>query len=204
MGIHRFQRFILGGHLEVLGGARFVSFGEQYRIEGSHKNRGPTPDDPGAHPALLGTTIILNEAENNIMGPSVGVRWFKSFPYCVFSIEGQFLPGLNAQAVRLRSTIDDQRDAPSSAAAGLLFQNSSNDSFHDYVFSPVGELTASVSFQLTRAIAVRAGWTGMYIDNLARPSNMVLYRIPDPEIIEQNNGDNAMMQGAHIGIEINR
>jgi hypothetical protein len=75
---------------------------------------------------------------------------------------------------------------------------------HAYKFSPIAELRLNYSYQVTRAIALKAGWNATYVGGVARPSNMVIYKIPDPLIKKTNYLDDLFMQGLNVGVEINR
>ena len=46
-------------------------------------------------------------------------------------------------------------------------------------FSPMVELRAEASYQLTRALAARVGYTGIFVDNITRASQTVDWFIPD-------------------------
>jgi hypothetical protein len=81
-------------------------------------------------------------------------------------------------------------------------------SFHDSAstteFVPGGELRINVNYQVTSAVQLTAGWTGMYFDGLARASTSIDYRIPDMQITTANNTQDLFVQGVTFGIEINR
>jgi hypothetical protein len=195
MGMRRLEHISYGGHWELMAGVRYVSFSEDYWFEGFG--------------GALGDTNIHNWADNNIIGPQFGARWFTTCCRWTFSSEARFAPSVNFQAVRMRTSVGSHNAAVNQSfrgpiTTGLPFQNAGNDSFHEYEFSPVGELRLNLHYQLTRAIAVRAGWTATYIDGLSRPSNMVRYIIPNPTIIKSNNYDDVFMQGINVGLEINR
>src|SRR5690606_851160 len=116
---------------------------------------------------------------------------------------------VNFQAVRMRSSIGSHNARVnqiinSLTVTGLSFQNAGNDTFHGYEFSPVAELRLGLSYQLTRAIALTAGWNAMYVGGVARPSNMIRWIVPNTEIIEGNNYDDLFMQGVNFGFEVNR
>jgi hypothetical protein len=196
MGIRRLERLSYGGHWELMAGVRYINFHEEFFFEG----------EGGA----LGDTAIWNEGNNNVIGPQFAARWFRTCCRWTLSGEARFAPSVNFQSVRLRSSVASHNARVNAGffagqtTTGLAFQNAGNDSLHAYEFSPVGELRLNLHFQLTRAIALRGGWSATYIDGLARPSNMVRYIIPNPLIIKSNNYDNTFMQGINVGIEINR
>jgi len=71
-------------------------------------------------------------------------------------------------------------------------------------FSPIVELRMQSSFQLTRAIAVRAGYSAIYMDGLARASSMVDYQLEGMGILDEENTQDVTMHGFTFGIEVNR
>lgn len=183
MNLRRLDRVMFKGHTELMYGVRYVNFEEQWHVD--------------AFGGVLANSSWNNQAYNRIIGPQLGARWFHDCCRWRFAVEGRFAPAVNFQAIRLRSDIGSNRSA-------LFFQNTGNESMHEYDFSPVGELRLNWSYQLTRAIAVRAGYTALYVGNLARPSNMVIYELPNLHLIRNNYLDDCFMQGVNLGIEINR
>ena len=45
-------------------------------------------------------------------------------------------------------------------------------------FSPVVELRLEGRYQITRAISFHAGWTGIWMDGIARASSVIDYTVP--------------------------
>jgi hypothetical protein len=63
-----------------------------------------------------------------------------------------------------------------------------------------------LSYRLTSAISIRGGWTGFYVDNLARPADMVIYQFPSPTrpamgIDPNRNREDVFVNGFNIGME---
>ena len=59
------------------------------------------------------------------------------------------------------------------------------------------------SYQFTRAIALKVGWTAFYAAGIGRASNLVNYRFPDMGILSANR-TNFFSHGVNFGVEINR
>ena len=76
-------------------------------------------------------------------------------------------------------------------------------SVHLTEFTPLVEFRAEAHVQMTRLISLKAGWTGMFMDNVARASDMVLYEVPALGILTNNNKQPVFMQGFNIGVELN-
>lgn len=187
MFTRRLHRISFGGHWELMGGVRYTSFEEQFYVQA----RGIQ--------AILNESAWNNEAWNRIVGPQFAVRWFKDCCRWRFAAEGRFAPSVNFQSVHLTSTLGG-----ATPGFGLTFQNSGIDTMTAYEFSPVGEVRLNWSYQLTRAISVRAGYSALYVGGLARPSNMIDYVIPNLKLIKQDYLDDAFMQGINVGFEVNR
>ena len=71
-------------------------------------------------------------------------------------------------------------------------------------WSPVAELRAELRFQVTRSVSLRAGWTGTWVDGIARPSNMVNYEVAYMGINGNGNRQDVFINGLTLGIDVNR
>ncbi len=193
-----------GGIFEWFLGARYLEFEEQFGI-----NANGTPPV-----SALADTVFTNLANNNIFGPQLGLRWFTTNDRWQFSAEGKFLAGWNSQNVRLHGFVGSDL-TPTNFPRGAgspgfpLAMPPTNADYISYmsVFSPVVELRIEGKYQLTRNVGFRAGWNGMYIGEIARPSRMVNYELGQTSvlgILRYMNRDLAFLQGLGIGIEINR
>jgi hypothetical protein len=192
-----------GGMWEWYFGARYLEFDEQFDV---HANGTPPV-------TILADTVFTNYATNKLFGPQIGLRWFKTNDRWELSLQGKFMAAWNAQSVRLNGGVAS--DLTSAAAPFprqpffplALTPTSVDDSAHMSVFSPVVELRVEGKYQLTSRVAFKAGWNGMYVGELARPSRMVdytLYQTHVLGILRNMNRDLCFLQGLGIGIEINR
>ena len=71
-------------------------------------------------------------------------------------------------------------------------------------FSPLVELRLDARYTITRAIDFRVGWTGMWVDNIARPNGMIEYAVPDMGIDTTRNKQSVFVNGVTVGFDINR
>jgi len=69
-------------------------------------------------------------------------------------------------------------------------------------FSPVAEMRWNVAYNFTKAVAVKAGWTGMYVGNIYRASEHVNYTLPDMGFFVGNT-QHMIVNGGNIGLEFN-
>ncbi|HEX3869148.1 MAG TPA: BBP7 family outer membrane beta-barrel protein, partial [Pirellulales bacterium] len=87
----------------------------------------------------------------------------------------------------------------------LVLQSGAFQATRNYtVFTPVIELRAKLSYQLFRRVSLSAGWTGMYMDGVARSSGMTDFVLPYFTIAEGRNRQGVFINGLNLGVEINR
>jgi hypothetical protein len=79
-----------------------------------------------------------------------------------------------------------------------------DQSAHETEFSPLLEFRVEGHVQLTRLISFKAGWTGMFLDNIGRACDMIDYTMPSLGILPGNNKQIVFIQGINIGVELNR
>jgi hypothetical protein len=194
MMLRRLNRISFKGHWELMCGVRYVNWEEQFHVEASG--------------GILSESHWNNESWNRIVGPQIGARWFRDCCRWRFAAEGRFAPSVNFQTVHLYSSLADTVRqglvATPQQASALPFQNAGIDTLHAYDFSPVAEFRLNWTYQLTRAIAVGGGYTATYVGQLARPSNMIEYRIPNLRLIREDYHDDTFMQGLNFRVEVNR
>ena len=79
-------------------------------------------------------------------------------------------------------------------------------STHFIEFSPIVELRVEAHMQLTNIIAVKAGYTGIFVNNVVRAADMVDYTLPTMGITRNLDGNlqPVYIQGLTLSIEFNR
>ncbi|MBC7337975.1 MAG: hypothetical protein H5U01_17120 [Clostridia bacterium] len=65
-------------------------------------------------------------------------------------------------------------------------------------------MRATIKYQVTSKINLSVGWTGLWMDGIARASNMILYRVPDMGITMEHNTQDLFINGVTAGVEFNR
>lgn len=231
MRMYRAPRLHNGGFVEVLYGARWLQMMDTFNVYGANSFNSliTPPISPSQTSAVFGYFNPLSDsfwgtrALNNIVGPQVGLRWFRQRERWVTSLEARFLAGANFQAVHQRTNLGTNLLPNMELAPGpglidpddpnfgefwvpLIFQGiGSNSSKYATTFSPVGEIRVNVSYQATRAVGIKVGYTGMVVGNTTRASNRVDYSGPNLISIT-NGGENQLFfaNGINFGIEINR
>ncbi|MHC4401471.1 MAG: BBP7 family outer membrane beta-barrel protein [Planctomycetota bacterium] len=181
-----------GGIFELFGGARYMEIDELFSVDALGGN--------------LADSFWATSADNHVIGPQLGARWFRKTGRWTFATEGRFFAGFNAQSIKQRGTLGSQLDP---ALAGLLqIRNMGPTSFNHGAsqneWSPTAELRVDARYQLTSGVSARIGWTGIWMDGVARASNLINYEVPNMGIDLSQNRQSIFIHGASIGLELNR
>jgi hypothetical protein len=84
-----------------------------------------------------------------------------------------------------------------------LYATGFNSSKNWVAFSPLVELRAKVSYQLFRSVNISAGWTGIWVDNVAKSTNLMNWVLPNFGITDNNLGHQTIINGLTLGLEFN-
>ena len=161
----------------------------------------------------LGDSLWDTEADNHVVGPQIGMRWFRQTGRWRLSGEGRFFAGINNQSVRQTGYLGSELNGSVLVTGMPAGVNPLGFSHYatEVEFSPAWEVRLDLHYQFTRAVSVKAGWTGFWIDSIARGSALVDYNIHDPDnnyatmgIDMTGNRQTLFAHGFNIGIEVNR
>ncbi len=211
-----------GGLFEIYVGARYLEFQDMLSITGHNAVNDADDDDeeplvfagPGSS---LADSDWFTDAENNIVGPQVGLRWFRTCDRWSLDASGRFFAGFNNQNIYQKGTLGtrltpgfdyEAADDGDGAATGegrprLMSPTSFTHSRHANEWSPLVEFRVNLNYQLTRAIGVRAGWTGIWLDGIARADALNVYKVPNMGISMANNRQDVFMHGFNFGVLVN-
>jgi hypothetical protein len=180
---------LVGGWVEVGAGLRFMKFDDDFNVRG--------------YGGVLDESFWNTEADNNLFGPQVSLRWFNRVWIMQNSFEVRFMPALNQQSIRQRGTIGEfATGTPNTPLA--LGPRGFNHAVHEAEFSPVVDLRVETAMQITDYISLTAGFNALYLDGLARSSSMVDYDLVGMGILESENTQDMFIFGGTLGVELNR
>ena len=192
--MYRMDELHLGGTLEFTAGGRYFELKDQFFVAADGGN--------------LTNSYWNTSTHNEIAGPEIGVRWYQPIGRFAFSAESRFTAGINAQAIAQDGELAEQLVAGGNAPPQptLLNAASFTHSTHYIEFSPIIELRAEAHAQLTNMISLKAGWTGIFVNNVARAADMVDYTVPTMGITRNLDGNmqNVFITGLNLSIEFNR
>jgi len=174
-------------HLELGYGARLLRMKDTFIFDGVSD--------------VLGRTFSETEADNQIVGPQVRLKWQMQQAKWNFSLDGRCLLGYNIGDLSQENGIGELL-APGALNRPLLLQPTySTYGRQENTFSPVVEFRADVKYQLTRSMALQMGYTALFIDNISRASQLVEYNLPNMGL-GQGGEQEVFINGLNFGIEM--
>ena len=240
-----------GGFLEFFAGMRYLEFDETFRVEGRGTevvnsdgdsvgglanwrfvyDLGPDSDPAATDWSIIGPGVVLadsiwtSEAENHIIGPQIGGRWFKKNGRWTLSAEGRFFAALNVQNIRNQGVLGSELNTPPpwnldfdptdptiSPALNYFMPTlreplDFDNKITTRTFSPGGEVRLELICELTKAVSVKAGWSGLWLGGIARGAAMPDYKVSRRSVMGVNTANNRQVvfaNGLNVGVMINR
>ena len=203
--LHRFLTRRAGGTFEMFLGARYFEFNEHFWV-----TTGASPTRLTV-PSFLENSSWETDAENHIVGPQIGLRWFKKQGRWMFNTEARFLAGLNCQNFHQTVNMGPNLDpGPRANGSYLPFRPKSMSSttathgVYETEWSPAVELRVEARYQVTRSISMHAGWSGMWVGGVARATSVIDYTVPAMGINLADNRESVFLNGLALGFDVNR
>lgn len=236
-----------GGFIELFAGVRYLEFDEKFQVDlrgievvnaddppaavdgvanfrfvyDQGPNNDPTATDwnPIGPGNVLADSRWITEAENHIVGPQIGGRWFAKRGRWCLSAEGRFLAGLNVQNISNRGILGSELNEPMPFnfpgpvppdypyVPYLREPYTFDNTAYIREWSPAGEVRLELIGQLTHGVSIKAGWNGMWLGGIARASAMPDYTISDQSVMGINRRANdqvVFISGLNVGITVNR
>lgn len=172
-------------------GIRYFQFREEFNVYGTG--------------GCLSDSWWNTASQNNLIGPQIAARYFRTCGRWTFDFQGKFMAAINNQSIRqdgvlgsnLSTRYETVRNEVQDANGEVTYQNtyyeyigmqgypgyinSTSFTFNHYgsdtLFSPVIEARFNAKLQITQLVNLRMGYTLMYVGNIARSAEMVDYSI---------------------------
>jgi hypothetical protein len=225
-GLRRVYQFARAGNWEFIGGVRYLRFRDEFFVDA----RGKILDPGTAQERILGVLADSRwdtDADNNLVGPQIGIRFSNSRGRFTLTAEARFMAAGNFQSVRMRGyianpPIDENGSSPPANASPVpiqptptsptligrpinLFPEAFNYTMHATEFSPAAEMRVEAGYRIFESVTLEAGFTYFFADNIARSANMIDYTLPAMGILTGNNRDNDLgLFGYNLGISLSR
>jgi hypothetical protein len=238
--LHRFMTSHSGGTFEMFLGARYFEFNDNFNVHTAVSSNALTqPTASGSSstvngnvPSFLGGSYWDTAAENHVVGPQIGLRWFKKQGRWSFSTEGRFMAGINCQNISQDVDFGPSLNPGPRTVVTVTNPNPPIRYAYNYVYqpfqpvtmshvtathveyekewAPTFELRVEGRYQITRAISFHAGWSGIWMEGIARASSVVDYKVGttagyDPMGIDMSgNRQSVFVNGLTLGFDVNR
>jgi hypothetical protein len=186
-------------HFEFGYGVRFLKLQDEFSLDGTSP--------------LLGTAFINTQVENQIVGPQIRAKWSAQRGRWNLGVDTRFMFGFNATDLSQRGSIglDDVDDTGVVVNPGLIpgalnrLLSGQPTTFsygrREDEFAPVVEFRANTSYQLTRALGARLGYSAIFVDNISRASQVTEYSLPDMGI-KEGGQQYILINGVDFGFEV--
>ena len=221
------------GNLDVFGGVRymeiddslnFLGTGSPWRGVSIDPETGELTGEVSGVGTVLGDSDWRFKADNHIIAPQIGGRWSRTNNRWTLSAEGRFLAGFNQQNLRSRGsfgshynnldasifdsqTVMDHDVFPWTPISLINGAKSFNHSKTHHAFSPGVEVKINANWQVTNAVGINFGVTGMWVDEIARGHKINDYTIyNNGQFFGLNNSgftDSALLYGVNFGVTVN-
>jgi hypothetical protein len=176
-----------GDVAEIGVGVRYLRLNDEFTFEGNG--------------GILGRTYATTGAENNIVGPQIRGRWSRQISRWNVGVDSRFVFGYNVQNQSQYGAIGEDLN-PGGVNSPIYAQpHAVSYARQQNNFSPTVELRAEASYQITRALAARVGYTGIFVDNITRASQTVNWYIPDLGI-KRGGEQEIYINGLDFGFDV--
>ena len=172
-----------GPSWQWLGGFRYVSLDEEFRVNGTFDGRGLVPDR---------TTTIRSHATNHIYGPQFGGRAAFNTRWFTLSATPRVTFGLN--------------DHTTSVNANPIGTGATRFGSNTVDFGTITQLNLAGEVHLNTHFSVYGGYDFMWLPRVTRPQDNIVYNSTTaagggftPDIRENVNFSNFVAQGFSIG-----
>ena len=215
--IIRSRQMHRGGFFEMSLGARYLEFNEDFYVEAFGRRVPVEGDDEDEEDEFtiegtLADSLWVADAENHIVGPQIGLRYFHMYRRWTFSTEGKIFAGYNSQNLYQTGLLGSELDPPGGVGEPIAMGPSPfthSRTLHEW--SPGIELRMQFDWQVTRHMCLGVGWTGIWLGGIARPSNMIAYELGSDVaeasfmgILAEHNRQDVFINGVNFRIVFNR
>ncbi|WP_145061158.1 BBP7 family outer membrane beta-barrel protein [Adhaeretor mobilis] len=174
-------------YMQLGYGVRYYQLDDKFRVDGQG--------------GVMGDSFWDTSIVNNIVGPQVALNYKVQKKRFLFDFNGRCLLGYNIQNMDQTVGMGEDLIYAQNNHPLNLHPTYANHGKQEEDFSPVVEIRANASYQVTGAIALRLGYTGTFVDNIRRASQHVRYRLPDMGFREGAGTQDIFINGVNVGVE---
>jgi hypothetical protein len=182
------------GQIEIGAGVRFMRIRDEFGFAGtSDILRGATRFDAG--------NFVNTDVDNQIVGPQIYARYTKQVNRLQLGASGRFVFGYNIQDFDQVGVIGENLTPGDLNQPGVLQPTGFRYGKQENDFSPLAELRVDATYKLTGALAVKLGYTAIFVDNISRAASVTRWLLPDMGFREGGQQE-ILINGADMGFEL--
>ena len=149
-------------------------------------------------------TEFTTKARNYLIGGQIGAKWSRTWGRWQLGAEGRFLAAANIQNVQQEGEIGSIGfGVASSQVINVQVPARFTHTVKQTEFAPAGELRLNLKYHLFRSFYLQAGYSGLFVDNIARGAQMTRYSLPTMGLLEDQNRTTYLLHGLNLGLVFN-
>ena len=174
--------------VEVGYGVRYLRLEDEFNVFGTG--------------GVLGTSFWDTSVMNNLVGPQILLNWVNQQKRMRLDIGSRCMLAYNIQNLQQEVSLGEDLVPGEYNRPLYLGPTVANHGKQEEEFSPVIELRAQASYQITRALAARLGYTATFVDNIRRAAQQVKYELPNMGFRDDEVTQDIFINGVNFGFDV--
>lgn len=173
---------------EIGAGVRYVRLRDQFGVTGFG--------------GVMGLSFWDTQVTNNLVGPQIMANWNHRRDRIGLDVNGRMMFAYNIQNFDQDVALGQDLIPGQYNRSIYLTSTVADHGKQEDFFSPTVELRAQASYQITTALALKLGYTAIFMDNISRAAQQVRYELPRMGFREDQAGEQYIfINGVNMGVE---
>ncbi len=151
---------------------------------------------------VMGASFWDTRIDNNLVGPQIAMKWNHQRGRAKLDFGGRFLFGYNIMNFEQDAALGQDLIPGQHNRSLYMGPTYSKHGKQENDFSPLVELRVQGSYQITRALAARLGYTATFVDNIRRAAQHVKYELPNMGFRENAGTQEIFINGVNFGFDV--
>ncbi len=150
----------------------------------------------------MGESFWDTRIDNNLVGPQISLKWMHQRKRIRFDLGGRFMFAYNVMNMEQDAALGQDLIPGQLNRTLFMGPTVSSHGKREEDFSPTAELRVQGSYQITRALAAKLGYTAIFVDNIRRSAQHVKYQLPNMGFRENAGTQEIFTNGVNMGFEV--
>ena len=151
----------------------------------------------------MGFSFWDTRVDNHMVGPQILANWSHRRDRIGFDLNGRMMFAYNVQNFDQDVALGEDLIPGQYNRSLYLTPTVADHGKQENFFSPTIELRAQASYHLTSALALKLGYTAIFVDNISRSANQVRYELPRMGFRDDQAGEQYIfINGVNAGAEL--